>query len=78
MWVATGCGYGHTGGTAVSIHATRVGGDVSKWVDVILYKWVSIHATRVGGDTWRKVSCALNIVSIHATRVGGDRPQMLI
>ena len=58
---------------SISIHATRVGGDLSikssHWVSF----FISIHATRVGGDEMRNATQSHKRISIHATRVGGDR-----
>ena len=61
---------------SVSIHATRVGGDL-RFNSLNLSVKVSIHATRVGGDLFGLPKCFGYIaVSIHATRVGGDFQMM--
>jgi len=56
----------------VSIHASRVGGDVAgSYVSALLV--VSIHASRVGGDVVFSEIFIVTVVSIHASRVGGDQ-----
>ena len=56
----------------ISIHASRVGGDLTS--GYFKYLWfISIHASRVGGDAdARQAHPASGDISIHASRVGGD------
>ena len=72
MWVATQPAGAPIVEGAVSIHATRVGGDAAPLARRPELYTVSIHATRVGGDAVLDALTAQRIVSIHATRVGGD------
>ena len=57
----------------ISIHAARVGSDLTLFIFVIVLKQISIHAARVGSDKDISISEALNhFISIHAARVGSD------
>ena len=56
----------------ISIHASRVGGDLNaRGVEFISLK-ISIHASRVGGDAYSAHVSPADRISIHASRVGGD------
>ncbi len=61
-----------SGGSVVSIHATRVGWRQSEPCHCSRL-FVSIHATRVGWRQKSGTSSSLVVVSIHATRVGWRR-----
>ncbi len=56
---------------AISIHASRVGGDDSP-LNTRKDESISIHASRVGGDDHGVCSASAVLISIHASRVGGD------
>ena len=71
VWEATLSKIHSRTGFAVSIHASRVGGDQDD-VCTAAADVVSIHASRVGGDQDDLVGRAGDVVSIHASRVGGD------
>ena len=60
-------------GSCISIHASRVGGDVDRVIVLIRIRGeISIHASRVGGDMPTKEQLWDIDISIHASRVGGD------
>ena len=59
----------------ISIHSTRVGGDLC-WVDGDRFYYISIHSTRVGGDGSGHSKASFCFISIHSTRVGGDVDKM--
>ena len=57
---------------AISIHASRVGGDAEMRSSAD-HDFISIHASRVGGDVIViEGSGCVGAISIHASRVGGD------
>ena len=56
----------------ISIHTTRVGGDVMGINNSTTQIKISIHTTRVGGDTQKMPEGMSYKISIHTTRVGGD------
>ena len=59
--------------TRISIHTTRVGGDVIVFVFCKFKSNISIHTTRVGGDDEMTEKQVVHFnISIHTTRVGGD------
>ena len=73
VWVVTGDGVFHSCINLISIHTTRVGGDLFNFIKCKKITFISIHTTRVGGDVFLAVdSVKLRRISIHTTRVGGD------
>ena len=72
VWVATTESVADSDTNLVSIHATRMGGDLMQSWKSSTTKFVSIHATRMGGDRQHGEDPACQLVSIHATRMGGD------
>ena len=64
--------YGVVRTRLISIHASRVGGDVKSVPQFIKLEFISIHASRVGGDEVALCSFRATTISIHASRVGGD------
>ena len=57
---------------AISIHALRVEGDLTEYLDILEIK-ISIHALRVEGDPPHKNEWLdILLISIHALRVEGD------
>ena len=71
VWGATpGVGQGELAMT-ISIHAPRVGGDMTGSA-FFFAMIISIHAPRVGGDFLKHFIGEAEGISIHAPRVGGD------
>ena len=72
MWGATRHHTVDVSRETISIHAPRVGGDLTYWCDDGQGGGISIHAPRVGGDFENSPQKGKNRISIHAPRVGGD------
>ena len=73
VWGATRKYRDHHGlGSLISIHAPRVGGDITGMSYRRAKREISIHAPRVGGDPFHAKPDILLDISIHAPRVGGD------
>ena len=56
----------------ISIHAPRVGSDLSQTVIDNALPGISIHAPRVGSDDGSILGISYRNISIHAPRVGSD------
>ena len=56
----------------ISIHAARVGSDVTPICAPTVRYAISIHAARVGSDSEGEFDEVDNNISIHAARVGSD------
>ena len=73
VWGATGNEHRDDNDRGVSIHAPRVGCDLSRHGEVKKTYGVSIHAPRVGCDEMDIFNDRDHDVSIHAPRVGCDK-----
>ena len=71
-WEATVLHRPITGRTSISIHASRMGGDLNAY-RVGRLRFISIHASRMGGDAGNPLRRQSSfVISIHASRMGGD------
>ena len=72
VWDATDCVARRSACPCISIHASRMGCDGTRYIpgNVVL---ISIHASRMGCDVFRCDRGYLMWISIHASRMGCDR-----